>query len=140
MTTIIERTGKKLRAVIFDGGSPSPDVPRTVHIPHENINKSWKKQLKFQKLYRDRSQPQVTLVTDPVPSSTTADDSAPAYDGLDLTPVKFRRMNTFTARQNIIMAAAQHVPAKMILDSGAGISGIGEQWKLTDISRTRCIR
>ena len=44
-------------------------------------------------------------------------------------------MNTFTARQNIIMAAAQHVPAKMILDSGAGISGVGEQWKLTDISR-----
>ena len=44
-------------------------------------------------------------------------------------------MNTFNARQNIIMAAAQHVPAKMILDSGAGISGVGEQWKLTDISR-----
>ena len=44
-------------------------------------------------------------------------------------------MNTFTARQNIIMAAAHHVPAKMILDSGAGISGLGEQWKLTDISR-----
>ena len=75
-------------------------------------NKSWKKQLKFQKLYRDRSQPQVTSVTDPVPSSTTADDNAPAYDGPDLTPVKFRRMHTFTARQNIIMAAAQHVPSK----------------------------
>ena len=30
------------------------------------INKSWKKQLKFQKLYRDRSQPQATSVTDPV--------------------------------------------------------------------------
>ena len=57
VTTIVERTGKKLCAVIFDGGSPSPDVSRTVHIPHENINKSWKKQLKFQKLYRDRSQP-----------------------------------------------------------------------------------
>ena len=33
------------------------------------------------------------------------------------------------------MAAARHVPAKMILDSGASISGVGEQWKLTDISR-----
>ena len=33
------------------------------------------------------------------------------------------------------MATAQHVPAKMILDSGAGNSGLGEQWKLTDISR-----
>ena len=98
LNTIVERTGKKLHAVIFDGGSPSPDVSRTVHIPHENISRSWKKQLKFQKLYRDRSQPQVTSVTDPVPSSTTADDNAPAYDGPDLTPVKFRRMNTFTAR------------------------------------------
>ena len=47
VNTIVERTGKKL----FDGGSPSPDVSRTVHIPHENINKSWKKQLKFQRLY-----------------------------------------------------------------------------------------
>ena len=51
---------------------------------------SRKKQLKSQKLYRDRSQPQATSVTDPVPSSTTADDNAPAYDGPDLTPVKFR--------------------------------------------------
>ena len=50
VTTVVERTGKKLRAVIFDDGSPSPDVSRTLHIPHENINKSWKKQLKFQKL------------------------------------------------------------------------------------------
>ena len=78
VNTIVERTRKKLRAVIFDGGLFSPDVSRTIHIPHENINKSWKKQLKFQKLYRDRSQPQVTSVTDPVPSSTTADINAPA--------------------------------------------------------------
>ena len=77
----------------------------------------------------------VTSVTDPVSSSTTADDNAPAYDGPDLTPVKFQRMNTFNARQNIIMAAAKHVPAKMILDSRAGISGVGEQWKLANISR-----
>ena len=121
VTTIVERTGKKLRAVIFDGGSPSPDVSRTIHIPHENISNSWKKQPRFRKLYRDRSLPQHTSVRTPVPPSTTNDDNAPAYDGPDLTPVKFRRMNTFTARQNIIMAAAQHVPAKMILDSGAGI-------------------
>ena len=87
VTTIVGRTGKKMRSVIFDGGSLSPDVSRTVHIPHENINKSWKKQLKFQKLCRDRSQPQPTSVTAPVSSSTTADDNAPAYDGPDLTPV-----------------------------------------------------
>ena len=78
-------------------------------------------------MYRNRNEKQATSVTDPVPSSTTAEDNAPAYDGPDLTPVKFRRMYTFTARRNIIMAAAQQVPAKMILDSGAGISGVGEQ-------------
>ena len=33
------------------------------------------------------------------------------------------------------MTTAQNVPAKMILDSGARISGVGEQWKLTNISR-----
>ena len=42
-------------------------------------------------------------------------------------PVKFRRLNTFTARHNVIMATAQHAPVKIILDSGAGISGVGEQ-------------
>ena len=131
VTTSVERTGKKLRA---EGGSPSPDVSRTVHIPHENISKSRKKQKQYAFTYRNRSEPQATSVTALVPLSTTDEDNPTAYDGPDLTPVKFRRMNTFTARQNIIMDAAQHVPAKMILDSGAGISGIGEQWKLTDIS------
>ena len=80
-------------------------------------------------MYRKRSEEQATPITAPVPTSTTAEDNAPAYDGADLTLVKFRRMNTFNAHQNIIMAAAQHVPAKMIFDSGAGISGV------TDISR-----
>ena len=36
--TIVARTGKQLRAVLFDGGSPSPDISRTVYIPHENIS------------------------------------------------------------------------------------------------------
>ena len=40
--TIVERTGKKLRAVLFDGGSPSPDVSRTVQINHKYITKPWK--------------------------------------------------------------------------------------------------
>ena len=133
--TIVERTGKKLRAVLFDGGSLSPDVFRTVYIDHKNIAKPWKSQKQYAYMYRRRIEKQATSITAPVSSSTTAEDNPTAYDGPDLTTVKFRRMNTFTARQNIIMAAAQHVPAKMILDSGAGISGVGEQWKLTDISR-----
>ena len=125
--TIVESTGKKLRAVLFDGGSPSPDVSRTVHINHRYIARPWKKQKQYAFMYRKRSEQQATPITAPVPTSTTADDNAPAYDSPDLTPVKFRRINTFNARQNIIMAAAQHVPAKMILDSGAGISEVGEQ-------------
>ena len=40
--TIVERTGKKLRAGQFDGGSLSPDVSRTVHIDHKNITKPCK--------------------------------------------------------------------------------------------------
>ena len=86
-------------------------------------------------MYRDRTRKQDTSIHAPAPPSTTDEDNPPAYDGPNLTPVKFRRLSTFTARQNVIMAAAQHVPAKMILDSGAGISGVGEQWKLTGISR-----
>ena len=127
--TIVERTGKKLRAVLFDGGSPSLDVSRTVHINHRYITRPWKSQRQYAFTYRNRSEPQATPITAPVPPSTTA------YDDPEHTPVKLRRMNTFNARQNIIMAATQHVPAKMILNSGAGISGVGEQWKLTDISR-----
>ena len=50
--TTVERTGKKLRAVIFDGGSPSPDVSRTVHVPHENISRSWKSQKQYAYMYR----------------------------------------------------------------------------------------
>ena len=86
-------------------------------------------------MYRNCNEQEDTSVSAPDPPHTTYETNAPAYDGPDLTPVKFQRMNTFTARQNIIMAAARHVPAKMILDSGAGIPGVGEQWKLTDISR-----
>ena len=67
----------------------------------QRSNKSWKKQLKFQKLFRDLGQSQATSLTVPVYSSTTADNNAPAYDGPDLTPVKFRRMNTFTARYDL---------------------------------------
>ena len=34
VNTIFKRTGKKIRAVMFDSGSPSQDVSRKVHIPH----------------------------------------------------------------------------------------------------------
>ena len=89
VNTIVERTGKKLRAVIFDGGSPSPDVSRTVHIAHENISIALKSQKQYAFMYRNCSEPQATPITDPVPPSTTAEDNSTAYDGPDLTPIKF---------------------------------------------------
>ena len=53
---IVKRTSKKLRAVLFDRGSPSPDVSRTVHIDYENNTKSWKKKEKYAKMYRPRNE------------------------------------------------------------------------------------
>ena len=114
---------------------PSPDVSRTVHSAHENITKPWKSQQKYTILYRNRNVQHNTSVPALAPSSTIDETNSLAYDSPDFTPVKFRRLNTFTALHNVIMATAQHLPAKMILHSGAGISGVGEQWKLTDISR-----
>ena len=133
--TIVARTGKQLRAVIFDGGSPSPDVFRTVHIAHENISQPWKGQRQYKRLCQNRNITYPPSDPTPVVTSTTDDTTEPAYYGPDLTPNKFRRMKTFTASHTVNMANRQHVPAKMILYSGAGISGVGEQWKLTDISR-----
>ena len=60
--TIVERTGKKLRAALFDGGSPSPDISRTVHIDHKNITKPWKKQKQYAYMCRKRSENQATSV------------------------------------------------------------------------------
>ena len=60
--TIVESTGKKLRAVIFDGGSPSPDVSCKVYINNRYITKPWKSQRQYAFLNRDRSQPQVTVM------------------------------------------------------------------------------
>ena len=42
--TIVTRTGKQLHPVLLDRVFPSPDVTRTVHIPHENISLPWKSQ------------------------------------------------------------------------------------------------
>ena len=105
-----------------------------VHIPHKNISKPWKSQLKYKTLYRNRNITYPPSDPAPVVPYTTDDNTEPAYYYSELTPTKFRRMNTFTASHSVIMGTTQHVPATMILDSGAGVSGVGEQWKLTDIS------
>ena len=69
--TIVERTGKQLRAVLFDGGSPIPDDSLTRHIPHEKMTKAWKSQKKYKFIYRNRKASQPTSVPAPAPPSTT---------------------------------------------------------------------
>ena len=49
-------------------------------------------------MYRNCNEQEDTSVSAPDPPHTTYETNAPAYDGPDLTPVKFRRLNTFTAR------------------------------------------
>ena len=48
------------------------------------------------------------------------------------TPPKRRRINSLIA-QHVRMLTVSQQPSLQILDSGAGISGVGEQWKMTDI-------
>ena len=50
-----------------------------------------------------------------------------------LTPTKRQRMNSLIAQHVRLISLTQQSSLK-ILDSGTGISGVGEQWKMTDIS------
>ena len=52
------------------------------------------------------------------------------------TPTKKPRMNLLMANDIKRMMTVQARSSLQILDSGAGISGVGEQWKMTDISRS----
>ena len=49
------------------------------------------------------------------------------------TPTKRQRMNPLIAQHVRLLSVTQQSSLK-ILDSGAGISGVGEQWKMSDIS------
>ena len=52
------------------------------------------------------------------------------------TPTKKPRMNLLMANDIKRMMAVHARSSLQILDSAAGISGVGEQWKMTDISRS----
>ena len=52
------------------------------------------------------------------------------------TPTKKPRMNLLMANDIKQMMTVHARSSLQILDSGAGISGVGEQWKMTDISRS----
>ena len=49
------------------------------------------------------------------------------------TPTKRTRMNSLIAQHVRLLSVTQQSSLR-ILDSGAGISGVGEQWKMSDIS------
>ena len=51
-------------------------------------------------------------------------------------PTKKPRMNLLMANDIEGIKAVHARSSLQILDSGAGISGVGEQWKMTDISRS----
>ena len=52
------------------------------------------------------------------------------------TQTKKPRMNLLMASDIKRMMTVHARSSLQILDSGAGISGVGEQWKMTDISRS----
>ena len=52
------------------------------------------------------------------------------------TPTKKPRMNLLITSDIKHMMTVHARSSLQILDSGAGISGVGEQWKMTDISRS----
>ena len=52
------------------------------------------------------------------------------------TPTRKPRMNLLMANDIKRMMAVHARSSLQILDSGAGISRVGEQWKMTDISRS----
>ena len=52
------------------------------------------------------------------------------------TPTKKPRMDLLMANDINRMMSVHARSSLQILDSGAGISGVGEQWKMTDISRS----
>ena len=49
------------------------------------------------------------------------------------TPTKRTRMNSLIAQHVRLLSVTQQSSLR-ILDSGADISGVGEQWKMSDIS------
>ena len=50
------------------------------------------------------------------------------------TPTKKRRFHSLQAH-TVRMLSVQQQQSLQILDSGAGISGVGQQWKITDIEQ-----
>ena len=134
--TIVDRKSTSIRAHVFDNGSPNPRRSRTLRIPHSEIQYLWKdliRQQQEERIYRSSgSNKQSDVAPCADPDCVPTPQSGTVYTTSTKTP----RILTFTASRMLHIASATQSQSKIILDSGAGISGVGQSWKMTDISKT----
>ena len=133
-TTIVDRTSTSDQAHVFD--NPNPRRSRSLRIPHSEIEYSWKdlrRQQQEERRYRSSGS---NKQSDVPPSAHPDCVPIPQWGTVYTTPTKTPRILTFTASRMLHIANATQSQSKIILDSGAGISGVGQSWKMTDISKT----
>ena len=133
-TTIVDRTSTSDQAHVFD--NPNPRRFRSLRIPHSEIEYSWKDLRRQQQEERRYRSPGSNKQSDVPPTAHPDCVPIPQWGTVYTTPTKTPRILTFTASRMLHIANATQSQSKIILDSGAGISGVGQSWKMTDISKT----
>ena len=132
----VDSTSKSIRAHVFDHGSQSPRYSRTLGIPHSETQYSWKDMIRQQQ-EEGRNRSSSSYQQSDVPPSADPDYvQIPKWGTVYTTPTKTPRILTFTASRILHIASATQSQSMIILDSGAGISGVGLSWKMTDTSKT----
>ena len=136
--TLKSRTEKKIRATILDKGVLSPEPSRTTTVSHSKIKKPWQTKGKFDNTQRKLD----CLAHGPPPRTDFPPSADPTYvtsvkGKVYTTPTKKPRLsvNTFRAAPVVTIASAHQSQSKTILDSGAGISGVGQSSKMTNLSK-----
>ena len=135
-TTIVDRRSASIRALVFENGSLNPRRSRSLRIPHSEIEYSWKDLRRQQQEERRYRSPGSNKQSDVPPTAHPDCVPIPQWGTVYTTPTKTPRILTFTASRMLHIANATQSQSKIILDSGAGISGVGQSWKMTDISKT----
>ena len=133
---LVDRLLTSIRAPVFNNGSINPRRSRTLRIPHSEIQHSWKdltRQQQEKRRYRSFSSSKQSKVP---PNADPDNVRIPQWGTVYTTPTKTPRILTFKASRMLHIAGATQSHSKIILDSGAGISGVGQSWKMTDISKT----
>lgn len=148
LTTLHFRQGQVMRAAMLDNYYLSP-VTRTTFVPHDQITEPWQSQAPFSNTRRKRrlaqenirfNQPFALPPTPPRPSTMPLLPiqeealASPASTPDVKSPASSAGLNTFQASHVLHMATTNLASSKIILDSGAGISGTGDQSNLTDIT------